>query len=143
MARRPGPAKRPTQLATPHHKNAPSQQSSAQLAKQGRPKAIDFLSEWGDTTTRLRKARDDESGDDDSNVDSDRDEEDIDAPRVAQWIDVEDLELEEQTDDTSDSERASGNDSDHSASGAGPSRTLVSTSCVIWFHSSAESYTFH
>lgn len=143
MARRPGLAQRPTQLTAPHHEKPPSQQSKAQLAKQARPKAIDYLSESEGTTARLRKARDGESGDDDSSVDPDEDEEDIDAPRVAQWIDDEDLELEleEQTDDASDSERAS--DNDHSASEAGPSRTLVSTSCVTRYHSSANSYTSH
>lgn len=100
-----------------------------QLAKQARPKAIDFLSDSEPalpTVAHLQKVHDDESDEDDTNVDSDRDEEDIDAPRVAQWIDDEDFELQEQTDDASDSEEV---DDDQSASEAGPSRSLVRNSC--------------
>ena len=138
MARQPRPAHRPTKLAMPRHENV--QQSKAQLAKQARSKAIHFLSESEGATIALQKAHDDESIGDDTNIDLDGDEEDIDAPRVAQWIDDDNLELQEQTDDASDSEEAS--DNGHSTSEAGPSRTLVRTSCVIRLHPSADSHTF-
>ncbi|KAF8550044.1 DUF947-domain-containing protein [Imleria badia] len=98
----------------------------ALLAKQTRPKAIDFLSDSEpahSTTAHLQKALDDES-DDDTSIDSDGDEEDIDAPRVAQWIDDEDFELQEQTEDDENSEEV--DDDDHSASEAGPLRRLRS-----------------
>lgn len=59
--------------------------------------------------------------------------EDIDVPRVAQWIDDEELdELQEPMDDGSTSSDSEGVDEDgHSASEAWPSRRLVSTSCMI------------
>ncbi|KAF8133799.1 hypothetical protein EV363DRAFT_1161765 [Boletus edulis] len=120
---------------TLHHENG--QQSKAQLAKQARPKAIDFLSDSEGTkrahpsTARLQRAHDDDDESDDSddtNIDPGTDEEDIDAPRVAQWIsDDVDLELQEHTDDASDSEGADSDD-DHSGNEAGPSRRLVSRS---------------
>ena len=130
------PAHRPTKLAMPRHENV--QQSKAQLAKQARSKAIHFSSESEGATIALQKAHDDEGVDDETNVDLDGDEEDIDAPRVAQWIDDGDLEPQEQTDDASDSEEAS----DHSTSEVGPSRTLVRASCVIRLHPSTDSHTF-
>lgn len=121
----------------PRHENV--RQSKTQLAKQVRPKAKHFLSESENAAIALQvqKAHDDESDDDGTNVESDRDEGDIDAPRVAQWMDDEDL--EQQTDDASDSEGA--NDNDHSVNEVGSSRTLVCISCAIWLHPSADSYT--
>ncbi|KAG6377105.1 hypothetical protein JVT61DRAFT_1156 [Boletus reticuloceps] len=121
---------------TLHHENG--QQSKAQLAKQARPKAIDFLSgsEGAErahpSTAHLQRVHDDDDESDDSddtNVDPGTDEEDIDAPRVAQWIsDDLDLELQEQTDDASDAEGVDSddNDNDHSGNEAGPSRRLRS-----------------
>ncbi|KAF8442908.1 hypothetical protein L210DRAFT_3620573 [Boletus edulis BED1] len=130
MVRRPRPAHRPMTL---HHENG--QQSKAQLAKQARPKAIDFLSDSEGaerahpSTARLQRAHDDDNESDDSddtNVDPGTDEEDIDAPRVAQWIsDDVDLELQEHTDDASDSEGVDSDD-DQSGNEAGPSRRLRS-----------------
>ena len=120
----------------PHHKNA--QRSRAQLAgRQVRSKAIDFLSDTEDAghtrsaklESHFQNAHADES-DDDTDSDRDEDEDDLDAPRVAQWIDDDEvLELQEQSEDTSDSEEV--DDSHHSEGEAAPSRKLVSTSCAI------------
>lgn len=60
----------------------------------------------------------------------DTDEEDIDVPRVAQWIDDEEPDLQDQTDEASASLSSEGaDDDDRSANQAGPSRRLVSTLC--------------
>ncbi|KAG8214606.1 hypothetical protein J3R82DRAFT_9676 [Butyriboletus roseoflavus] len=128
MARPPRSSHRATKSTTSRHENV--QRSNARVAKQARPKVIDFLSESeGSTIARLQEAQDVESDDEDedSNGDSDRDEEDIDTPRVARWIDDEELELQEQMDDASASQDSEGADDDnHTASEAGPSRRLRS-----------------
>lgn len=147
MARPSRPAHRAARSTTSRRENV--QQSKAQVAKQARPKAIDFLSGGAaskpthSTIVRLQEAHDVESDDEDEDTsgDSDRTEEDTDAPRVAQWIDDEELGLQEQTDDASTSPDSEGDD-DHSASEAGPSRRLVSTPCVIHPCPFTDSYTF-
>ncbi|KAH0832068.1 hypothetical protein J3R83DRAFT_12976 [Lanmaoa asiatica] len=125
--------RRPTQSTTPQHGNG--QQSKTQFAKRARPKAVDFLSESEgaepphSTIVRLHEVHDGGSDDEGPNVDSDKDEDDIDAPRVAQWIDDDDLELQEHMDDVSpslDSESEGVDDDDHGASEAEPSRRLRS-----------------
>lgn len=115
------PAHRPSRrLPTARHENV--QQSKArQVLKQfkARPKAIDFMSESEDveparlsTSNAVRFQEDDgqESDDQDASLDSGSgEEEDVDAPRVAQWMDDEQLELQGST---SDDGSASGSDSD-------------------------------
>ena len=117
----------------PRHENNVQRPKTRQV----RPKADDFFdvsepegAARAHSTAARPQTPHEESDDDDTNIDSDRDEKDLDAPRVAQWVDDEDFELQEQTDDASGSEEEE-DDEDHSASEPGPSRTLVSTSSTI------------
>ncbi|KAN0087581.1 protein of unknown function (DUF947) domain containing protein [Tylopilus felleus] len=112
----------------PRHENNVQRPKTRQV----RPKADDFFdvsesegAARAHSTAARPQTPHEESDDDDTNIDSDRDEKDLDAPRVAQWVDDEDFELQEQTDDASGSEEEE-DDEDHSASEPGPSRTLRS-----------------
>lgn len=115
----------------PQHENV--RKSKVRAVKQARPKAIDFLSGSED---------DPDYGDESSDQDpEDRNEEDNDVPRVARWIDEEELDLQHQTGDASaslDSEGA--DDDDRSANEAGPSRRLVGDLRVIRLRTFPDSY---
>ena len=124
MAHRPRSAHRQTKLAVvQRHKGV----SRAQAAKLARKKAVDFLSESDasahSTIAPLDTHHGDERDDEDSHGDTEEgDDEDMDVPRVAQWID----------DDQEDaiSSQGTNDDDEHTESEAEPSRRLVSTSCA-------------
>jgi ribosomal RNA-processing protein 36 len=143
------PAHRPSRSPTIRRGNV--QKSKArQVLKQARPKAIDFMSESEDVkpasnVVRFQEDDGQESDDQDASLDSGSgEEEDVDTPRVAQWMDDEQLELQASTSDDgspsgSDSdlhERDDGEDSvddDHTTGKAEHSRRLVGAFCLLAF----------
>ncbi|KIJ17790.1 hypothetical protein PAXINDRAFT_9734 [Paxillus involutus ATCC 200175] len=137
MPRRPRPAHRPPPKSTSAPSQPPSkpQLSKSQVAKQARPKAVHFLSESeaeGSTSISADEVSNDErdierAGSDSQGDSEEEDNADADAPRVAQWIDDEESDVEGVEDAAwSGSHSEESDDDGESAQEAGPSRTLRS-----------------
>ncbi|KAH7921317.1 DUF947-domain-containing protein [Leucogyrophana mollusca] len=143
MPRRPRPAHRPPPKSAvnraPVLSSPPSSIKSGNHVKQPRPKAVDFFQSDSDTgrseddSEEASEEDASQSGDDSDSArsrgeasDEVGEEEDLDAPRVAQWIDDEDLNAEVEGSDLEEDELESDEDEDEDVvPSAGPSRATL------------------